>query len=283
MIAVFREAWPHSFFTNTDVSGGMTVRFAEALRYEGCTQELKILCPDITYQVVYDEISNLARKLYTFTTKFDIDVDVFGRCFKGILKMDVDCGSFAGWISLNEAFRMGIQLEKLKVLFDIGCDINSCDKDGSTPFVYICEKLSKVVITEDNTKSFFDLVNNVKVCLQQNPSVQLTKDVAQSIVVFESKLSTYTDYSKADLTAYSLLTAFHMHGYDFSSCQLDQSDTVTRHNVAKLARCTRSLKETCRIVLRKHYTGRSIHTYVHTVAMPILMKQYILMKDVLVC
>ena len=40
---MFREAWPHSVSTNTDVSGGMTVRFAEALRYEGCTQELKIL------------------------------------------------------------------------------------------------------------------------------------------------------------------------------------------------------------------------------------------------
>ena len=195
--------------------------------------------------------------------------------------MDVDGGSFARWILFHEAFRMGIQPEKLKVLFDIGCNINSCGKVGSTPFVYICEKLRKVVINEGNTKTFFDLVNNVKLCLQQNPSVQLTRQVTQSMVVFESKLSTYAHYRNANLTAYSLLTAFHMQGYDFTRCKLNQINTVTRVKVESLSRSTRSLKETCRIVLRQHYSGRLIHTFVNTAYMPRILQDYMLMKDIL--
>ena len=237
MLEAFRNILADS--SNSDVYRSMVIRFAEALKYEECTRELNEMYIDLPAfdQNVIEDVRTLANNLLEFDSCFEMDVDVFERSFKGVLSMDVDDCSFANWISLNGALTYGIQREKLKALFDIGCDINSCYKAGNTPFVYLCDRLSKVVINEKATRSFH-MVEHVTLCLQQNPSLQMTRGVAQSIVSYESKLSKYAQSYTADLTTFSLLTAFHMHGYDFSSCQIDQSDAVTRQKVAKLSRST---------------------------------------------
>ena len=280
MLAKFRNISSISSYA-ANVYGTMLIRFASTLRYTECQQELnKSFIHTFFHKCkkIKDDVQALASKLFEFDRRFDMDVDVFKRSFEGVLYMDLDGLSFARKISLKGALSYDIQYEKLKALFDIGCDINASLKYGGTPFVYLCVRLSNVVIDEMS----FAMVENVKVCLQQNPSVQLTRQVTQSIVSFESKISEHAHCRKANMAAYSLLTSFHLHGYDFSSCQLDQCNTKTRHKVASLSRSTRSLKESCRIVLRQHYTGRSIHKFVHTVKVPRKLKRYILMKDVLV-
>jgi len=82
---------------------------------------------------------------------------------------------------LKVVFKHGVRRDRLNALFDVGCDINRRYQTGCTPFEYLCNKLGQMDITKIH-EGPFHMTENVKQCLQQKPSVKLTRVVAQFIV-----------------------------------------------------------------------------------------------------
>jgi len=72
---------------------------------------------------------------------------------------------------------------------------------------------------------------------------------------------------------------FYMYEYDLRFLRHIRCNKRFIEDVSDLINNVRTLKDMCMIVLRQHFTGRVIYTFVNTQEMTHILKEYNLLKE----
>ena len=246
------------------------------------------------YELLKDEIKSILYSIPVSQTKLDSVI------------MEV----LQSYIEFPVLREMGASI--VKTLFDCGGDIDSLIPKGKHIVSYLVERLHKqgiVYIAE--TRSFIERI------LYENPNYELCETVSISIAAtlnhawkvdvslnkslstqnrqidhisgrhtMDNKEHTYSGHEGQEYVYNFFLPLLIESGFPLDRQLLVQARSEALHEteVDFIEQCLdkpRPLMHRCRDVLRKHYRGRRIHDLVNTMDIPVIIRDFVLLKDIL--
>ena len=193
----------------------------------------------------------------------------------------------------------------VKTMFELGIDINESNADGVTPLRCLLE-MQKLAPQQLD----LNVRAKTELCLDENPDwnvfllshsvidllididLRLTKRINYRTVksgemIMDNQRHTHSGHN--DHYSYALnflLPLFIECGCHFSRDELQKANRMflnpaERQYIRRCLDTPRPLKIQCRDVLRRHYKGRQIHSFVTTVTIPKTIKDFILLKPTL--
>ena len=193
---------------------------------------------------------------------------------------------------------VSLQPEEVRILLEIGADVDSVDDNGLTPFVCLMSQ-------RNVNQTVHSVRYTVGLLLQENPSLVLNQIVVELAIERDEEdmkvLSFYENRCgeyNMDAKEHSLLDISHTVDQSLmflGPLLIECGFPVTRgvlikalgkplHKVEKtyIRKCLdipRSLKLMCRDRIRKHLQRGQLNRFVDSVDLPNLLKDFILLKD----
>ena len=184
----------------------------------------------------------------------------------------------------------------VKVAFDLGADINSIST-GKTPLMYLLRKHRNL----DNI--YTDFRKTMELFINENPDVNLHKNAVNIALDIDGRKRLRTDMV-GDYVADTQLRGWYGHTMDdraalnFMCPLLMESGFPVANDILDRAKDKQlqqaeyqyiqtffdrpqTLKVLCRNTLRRHYRGRKIHKLVEIALCPQTVKDFILLKHIL--
>ena len=186
--------------------------------------------------------------------------------------------------------------DEVKLILEMGADVDILDSDGRTPLIYLLSKYH-------DASNFNKLRATIELILFENPSIELNKAVIKLAIAQDASLEKMKSYPRALPGEYKMdgklrlrmscdeITSPFLNflGPLFIECGfpvcrrtlpgafnevLDVEEYNFIHNVLNTPR---SLILQSRDALRNHFKGRKIHSYIQSLEMPKKLKEFILL------
>lgn len=195
---------------------------------------------------------------------------------------------------------VSLRPEEVKVLLELGADVDSVDDCGYTPLMHLVSQRS-----HDTVQSAHLVRYTVGLLLQENPSLALNKNLVELAIerdeenikplpfrqnrcgeyIMDAKEHSLIDISHpVDQSLIFLGPLLIESGFPVSRDVLHNALEKNLHRVEKayIRKCLhmpRSLKLMCRDKIRKHFHRHHLNHFVNIADLPNLMKDFILLKD----
>ena len=189
--------------------------------------------------------------------------------------------------------------EEVKILLELGADVNRVNDIGHTPLISLLSRRDLV-----KTYTLLDVREIVGMLLQENPLMDLNKKAVKLAIVHDELDTNTTSFDQ--IRCGEFVTNVRLHSVVQNSKAVDKSMPflgslliecgfpVTRdvlyksllkplHDVEKeyirrYLKMPRSLELLCRDTLRKRFPGRELNHFIDSRVMPNVIKDFILLK-----
>ena len=188
----------------------------------------------------------------------------------------------------------------VEAMLELGVDVDVTDVHGNSPLIHLLEQKPPYCL---------GFRESLELLIYENPSIYLNRAAVFLALKQDAKANTWnlvlsnmTGKFVVDAQLHSLFGHGDSHSYalNFTGPLLIESGfPVTRGSIMRALNESlhpaylaylrkfldepRSLQLNCRDVLRKHFRGRSLHTFIEAAHIPNRIKDFILMKSLLLC
>lgn len=268
----------------------------------------------------YDQIRRLINLLHSFYDDFSDEIQVALKNIRGIQEV-INCAEvdpcqirrraygtshLSGYLCSYYEF---IDTRVMETMIELGADIDNTIGNGLTPLTFFLSS----VVEWPRLWYYRNIREAVELLLYQNPNIIINEKAVKLALKSDLVLMGHNADAKGDIFYGNFIMDANEHavfGHNKTSnfalnflapLLIESGFPVSRETVVdfvdknlhaaekdflkKNIETPRklNLKWTCRNIIRKHFSGRQLHAFVAESSLPEMIKDYLLLKDILKC